>query len=231
MRAAEASRYPERPLLTPHDYRAAAVRISPYIRRTPVLRATVDGRPVSFKLEHLQVAGVFKIRGALQRSLARGDDPPEPPAHGGAARPPIPPAVVTASGGNHGLGVATAARWLGTPATVFVPATAPEAKARRIAAQGADVVKTGSVYADAERAARAFAAEHDLYYVHAYDDPAVVAGQGTVGLEIAADLPDCDAVAVPVGGGGLLAGVAGALCFRCRADFRMGDSAPYPGPR
>ena len=179
MRAAEASRYPERPLLTRHDYRAAAVRISPYIRRTPVLRAAVDGRPVNFKLEHLQVAGVFKIRGALNALLTTR-----------------PPRVVTASGGNHGLGVATAARWLGTPATVFVPATVPEAKARRIAAQGADVVKTGSVYADAERAARAFAAERDLYYVHAYDDPAVVAGQGTVGLEISADLPDCDAVAV-----------------------------------
>jgi threonine dehydratase len=195
MRAAEVSRYPERPLLTHHDYRAAAERISPYIRHTPVLRAVVDGRSVSLKLEHLQVAGVFKIRGALNALLMTR-----------------PVRVVTASGGNHGLGVATAARWLGIPATVFVPATAPEAKARRIAAQGADVVKTGSVYADAELAARAFAAEHDLYYVHAYDDRVVVGGQGTVGLEIAAELPDCDTVAVPVGGGGLLAGVAGALC-------------------
>jgi threonine dehydratase len=195
MRAAEVSPYPERPLLTHHDYRAAAERISPYIRHTPVLRAVIDGRPVSFKLEHLQVAGVFKIRGALNGLLMTR-----------------PSRVVTASGGNHGLGVATAARWLGIPATVFVPATAPEAKARRIAAQGADVVKTGSVYADAELAARAFAAEHDLYYVHAYDDRVVVGGQGTVGLEIAADLPDCDTVAVPVGGGGLLTGVAGALC-------------------
>jgi threonine dehydratase len=196
MRGAQVPNYPERTLLTPQDYPAAAGRIAPYIRRTPVLRATVDGRPVSFKLEHLQVAGVFKIRGALNALLVRGGDPP---------------GVVTASGGNHGLGVATAARWLGIPATVFVPATVPEVKFRRIAAQAADVVKTGSVYADAERAARSFAAEHGRYYVHAYDDPAVVAGQGTAGLEIAADLPDCDVVAVPVGGGGLLAGVAGAV--------------------
>jgi threonine dehydratase len=165
------------------------------VRRTPVLRATVDGRPVALKLEHLQVTGVFKIRGALNALLTANK----------------PPAVITASGGNHGLGVATAARWLDVPATVFVPGTVPEAKARRIAAAGADVVRTGSKYADAEHAARELADRDGLYYMHAYDDPAVVAGQGTVGAEIIEDLPECDAVAVPVGGGGLLAGVSGAI--------------------
>jgi threonine dehydratase len=195
VRGAELFHDSERSLPTPQDFRAAAARIAPYVRRTPVLRATIDGRAVSLKLEHLQVTGVFKIRGALNALLVRGTRGP----------------VVTASGGNHGLGVATAACWLGVPATVFVPATVPEVKARRIAAAGADVVKTGSVYADAEHAARALAAQDGLYYVHAYDDPAVVAGQGTAGLEIVADLPDCDAVAVPVGGGGLLAGVTGAV--------------------
>jgi len=199
MRGADVFRHPERTVPTPQDYRAAAARIAPYVRRTPVLRAAVDGRPVSFKLEHLQVAGVFKIRGAVNSLLLAGD---------GAARLE---GVVTASGGNHGVGVATAARWLGIPATVFVPGTVPEAKARRIAAQGPDIVKTGSVYADAERAAREFAARHGRYYVHAYDDPAVVAGQGTVGLEIIEDIADCDVIAVPVGGGGLLAGVSGAV--------------------
>jgi threonine dehydratase len=194
VRTAHLSSYPERAVPTPDDLHAAAGRIAPYVRRTPVLSATADGRPVHFKLEHLQVTGVFKIRGALNALLSA-----------------CPPAVVTASGGNHGLGVATAARWLGVPATVFVPGTVPETKARRIAAAGADVIKTGSVYADAERAAREFASREGLYYVHAYDDPAVVAGQGTVGLEIAADLPECDVVAVPVGGGGLLAGVSGAV--------------------
>lgn len=199
MSSADVSHHPERTRPTPRDYRAAAARIAPYVRRTPVLRAVADGRPVSFKLEHLQVAGVFKIRGALNSLLEAR------PAH-----------VVTASGGNHGLGVATAARWLGVLATVFVPATVPEVKARRIAAAGADVVKTGSVYAEAEQAARDFAARRRLSYVHAYDDPAVVAGQGTVGLEILEDIPDCDTAAVPVGGGGLLAGVAGAISpVRC----------------
>ena len=192
---AEVPRHPERTRPALQDYRAAAARIAPYVRRTPVLRAVTDGRPVGFKLEHLQVTGVFKIRGALNALLTAG----------------TPSRVVTASGGNHGLGVATAARWLGIPATVFVPATVPEAKARRIAAAGADIVKTGSVYAEAEQAAREFAERGRLYYVHAYDDLAVVAGQGTVGLEIIEDIPDCDAVAVPVGGGGLLAGLSGAV--------------------
>ena len=222
MHPAEVSRHPERTPPTPAAYRAAAARIAPYVRRTPVLRATADGRPVAFKLEQLQVTGVFKIRGALNALLE--NHPADPPRMGGLssrmggsrppsplAVPPSPPGVVTASGGNHGVGVATAARWLGVPATVFVPATVPEVKARRIAAAGAEVVKTGSVYAEAELAAREFAARDRLYYVHAYNDPAVVAGQGTVGLEILEDIPDCDAVAVPVGGGGLLAGVAGAI--------------------
>jgi threonine dehydratase len=232
MRGADVFSHPERTVPTLQDYRAAAARTAPYVRRTPVLRAAVGGRPVSLKLEHLQVAGVFKIRGALNALLVRGGDPPEPPAHGGLraphapaapyapAAPHTPAGVVTASGGNHGLGVATAARWLGIPATVFVPATVPEAKARRIAAQGADIVKVGSVYADAERAAREFAARRGRYYVHAYDDPAVVAGQGTVGLEIVEDIADCDVVAVPVGGGGLLAGVSGAVASADRRSPR-----------
>src|SRR5215472_12261955 len=209
MRGADVFRHPERTVPTPDDYRAAAARIAPYVRRTPVLRAAVGGRPVGLKLEHLQVAGVFKIRGALNALLARGE--------GGAG----PERVVTASGGNHGLGVATAARWLGIPATVFVPGTVPEAKARRIAAQGADIVKAGSVYADAERAAREFATRRGRYYVHAYNDPAVVAGQGTVGLEIVEDIADCDVVAVPVGGGGLLAGVSGTVASADRRSRRI----------
>ncbi|MBV9380892.1 MAG: serine/threonine dehydratase [Streptosporangiaceae bacterium] len=198
----------ERKVLRPSALHAAAARVAPYIRRTPVLQAKADGRPVVFKLEHLQVTGSFKIRGALNALLSAGA------ADGHLAR------VVTASGGNHGLGVATAARWLRVPATVFVPGTVPEVKARRIAEAGAEVVRTGDRYADAERAARKLAARDGAYYVHAYDDPAVVAGQGTVGLEIAADSEGGggggwgDTVAVPVGGGGLLAGVAAAVAPR-----------------
>jgi threonine dehydratase len=191
--------HPAPPGVSPEDYAAAARRIAPYVRRTPLLTARIDGRAVSLKLEHLQAAGVFKIRGALNALLARRDGGQQDTS------------VVTASGGNHGLGVATAARWLRIPATVYVPATVPDIKASRIVAAGAEVVKTGRVYADAERAAREFAAGQGLFYLHAYDDPAVVAGQGTLAAEIVADLPECDVVAVPVGGGGLMAGVSGAL--------------------
>ncbi|HEY5400068.1 MAG TPA: pyridoxal-phosphate dependent enzyme, partial [Trebonia sp.] len=198
------------PPLSPEDYAAAARRIAPYVRRTPLLTVRADGREVSLKLEHLQAAGVFKIRGALNALLTRRE----------AGRRDA--SVVTASGGNHGLGVATAARWLGIPATVYVPATVPDIKASRIAAAGAEVVKTGRVYADAERAARAFAAGQGRFYVHAYDDPAVVAGQGTLAAEIVADLPDCDVVAVPVGGGGLLAGFSGGLAAIGRPAMVVG---------
>jgi threonine dehydratase len=191
------------------DYLAAAEKISPYIRRTPMLRATANGRPVAFKLEFLQVTGSFKIRGALNALLAR------------RAQGARPSHVITASGGNHGLGVAAAARWLGTGATVYVPGPVPEAKARRILAAGAEIVRYGDSYADAEMEARHLATRDGLLYVHAYDDPAVVAGQSTVGLEILADMPECDVIAVPVGGGGLLAGVAGAVSSASDGARRM----------
>jgi threonine dehydratase len=183
----------------PGPLNAAADRLSPYIRRTPLLRTSVNGRPLAFKLEFLQVTGSFKIRGALNALLTRR-------AGRGATSH-----VVTASGGNHGLGVAEAARLLGVDATVYVPGPVPEVKARRIMAAGAEVIRFGASYADAEMEARHLATRDGLVYVHAYDDPAVVAGQATVGLEILADMPECDVVAVPVGGGGLLAGVAGAV--------------------
>ncbi|HEX4834107.1 MAG TPA: pyridoxal-phosphate dependent enzyme [Trebonia sp.] len=184
---------------SPPSPRAAAERIGPYVRRTPVLRATVAGRPVAFKLEMLQVTGSFKARGALNALLSRRE------ARGVVNH------VVTASGGNHGLGVATAARLLGVGATVFVPGPVPEVKARRIAATGAEVVRVGRSYADAETEARHLATRDGIFYVHAYDDPAVVEGQSTLGLEVLADMPECDAIAVPVGGGGLLAGVTAAV--------------------
>lgn len=193
----------KRALPSAQETRAAAERIAPYIRRTPVLRAEADGRTVVFKLENLQVTGAFKVRGAVNALLMAGEATGECVAR-----------VITASGGNHGTGVAAAARRLGIPATVFVPATVPEIKARRIASAGADVVRTGDRYADAERAARELASQENAYYLHAYDDSAVVAGQSTVGLEIVQDAPDCDTVAVPVGGGGLLAGVSAAIAPR-----------------
>jgi threonine dehydratase len=168
----------------------AAARIAPHVRRTPVLRAEVDGRPLVLKLEHLQRGGSFKLRGAVN-ALAAG---------------PRPVHVVTASGGNHGIAVATAAASLGLPATVYVAVTAPEGKTRRIDAAGAELVRHGATYREAAVAALAEAQAPGVRYVPAYDDPAVVAGQGTVSAEAVADAPEVDAVVVAAGGGGLSAG-------------------------
>jgi threonine dehydratase len=170
----------------------AAATIAPYVRRTPVLRAEVDGRPLVLKLEHLQRGGSFKLRGAVNAVSA-------------GARPRH---VVTASGGNHGIAVATAAALLGLPATVYVPVGAPEGKTRRIEAAGARLMRHGATYAEAAAAALTAAQGEGVRYVPAYDDPVVVAGQGTVTGEVVADAPEVDAIVVAAGGGGLAAGAA-----------------------
>jgi threonine dehydratase len=174
------------------DVADAAVRIGPYVRRTPLIAVSVDGRDVSLKLEYLQRSGSFKVRGALNALL------------GGE----LPQRVVTASGGNHGIAVAVAGRLLGVPATVFVPTTVPAGKARRIEAAGARLVRVGDRYAEAAAAAQDLAAAPGHRYVPAYDDAAVVAGQGTVAAEVVAADPAVDALVVAAGGGGLAAGTA-----------------------
>ncbi|SDG37532.1 threonine dehydratase [Lentzea fradiae] len=161
--------------------------LSQYVRRTPVLRASVDGRPLVFKLEQLQLTGSFKLRGAVNKLLALNASE-----------------VVTASGGNHGIAVAQAAQLLGAHATVFVPVTAPETKTRRIEALGAKLIRHGDTYAEAAAAAR----ELGVAYVEAYDDQAVIEGQSTVTREIVEDVPEVDTIFVAVGGGGLVAGAA-----------------------
>jgi len=188
-----------RPVLL-DEVRQAAARLASRARRTPVFTARIDGRPVTLKLEFMQVTGAFKFRGAFNAIAMAA----------GAQR------VITASGGNHGLAVAAAASLQGLPATVYVPHGTPEVKRRRVTAAGAEVVTHGRRYAEAETAARAAAARtggpgSGALYLHAYDDPAVIAGQGTVGLEIAGQVPETDAVVVAVGGGGLAAGVSAAI--------------------
>jgi threonine dehydratase len=161
--------------------------LSQYVRRTPIMRTTADGRPLVFKLEHLQLTGSFKIRGAVNKLLSLNVSE-----------------VVTASGGNHGIAVAQAAQLLGAHATVFVPVTAPETKTKRIEALGAKLIRHGNTYAEAAAAAR----ELGLAYVEAYNDPDVIAGQSTVTQEIVEDAPDVDSIIVAVGGGGLVSGAA-----------------------
>ncbi len=182
---------------TQDDIRAAAKRIAPHVRRTPVIRLspaeTGLETPLVLKLEQLQVTGSFKPRGAFNRLLS--------------ARVPA-AAVVAASGGNHGLAVAHAAQVLKVPAEIFVPEITPEAKRARIAATGATLTVGGAAYDEARLASEARAAETGALIVHAYDQEEVLAGQGTVGLELEQDAPEVSHVLVAAGGGGLYGGIA-----------------------
>ncbi|MEV4275815.1 serine/threonine dehydratase [Actinoplanes xinjiangensis] len=176
------------------DVRAAAKRIDGRIRRTPVLAAGPD---LWFKLEFTQHAGSFKTRGMMNRILAG---------------PVSAAGLVAASGGNAGLAAAYAARELGHRAEVFVPVTAPAVKVAKLGKLGARVVQEGREYAEAYAAAVVRAAETGALFCHAYDDPAMVAGNGTLGLELLSQLPDgFDTVLVAVGGGGLIGGVVASL--------------------
>jgi len=180
------------------DVLAAARRLEGVARRTPLERSEwlsdAAGQEVWLKLESAQRTGSFKLRGAYN---AIASLPPE-------ARPR---GVVTASAGNHGLGVAWAARALGVPAAIFVPESAAATKRRRIARYGAILHEVAGTYDDAHHAAEAHAAERGLPFVNAFSDPVVVAGQGTVGTEVLAELPEVRTFLVPAGGGGLIGGV------------------------
>jgi threonine dehydratase len=175
------------------EVEAAAARLAGRVRRTPVIEVDAAGRPVLLKLELLQHTGSFKARGALNRLLTGAT---------GHER------VVAASGGNHGLAVAWAARQLDLSVEVFVPEATPPMKVEWLRQYGAEVVVGGAFYADALAASEARAAETGALVVHAYDDPAVVAGQGTVAAELTEHAADLDVVVVAVGGGGLIGGMA-----------------------
>ncbi|HEV7268332.1 MAG TPA: serine/threonine dehydratase [Falsiroseomonas sp.] len=180
------------------EIEAAAARIAPHLRRTPVMRMAGGDLGLDIqlilKLELLQATGSFKPRGAFNRMLSA-----ELPAAG----------VATASGGNHGAAVAYAARALGVRAEVFCPTGTPAAKTSRIEGYGAVLHKAGAAYDEARVASEARAAETGALVVHAYDQPEVLAGQGTVGLELEADAPEATHVLVATGGGGLIGGIAG----------------------
>lgn len=176
------------------DVRAAADRIAPYIVRTPLEKSaalsTRCGQDVWLKYECFQLTGSFKLRGALNALLLSGA-----------------PHVLTVSAGNHGLGVARAARILGREATVVVPETASAAKIEALKASGAELILHGATYDEAERGGRDLARQRSMPFVSPYDDPAVVAGGGTIALEILEDLPATRTILVPVGGGGLSSGI------------------------
>ena len=178
------------------DVEAARERIDGYVRRTPVLELGpgafgLEGR-VTLKLELTQHTGSFKPRGAFNKLLSS-----EVPDVG----------VIAASGGNFGLAVAYAARTLGHRAEIFVPSNSPKVKADGIRALDAEVTVVEGYYDEALDASRARVEESGALVLHAYDQPEIVAGQGTVGAELADQVPDADTVLVAIGGGGLIGGI------------------------
>jgi threonine dehydratase len=182
----------------------AAARIAPYVRRTPTIELSPG---VELKLEFLQVTGSFKPRGMFNKMLSSA----------------VPDAgVVAASGGNAGLAVAYAAGRLGHRAEIFVPEGAPVVKVARIESYGALVHRAGATYADAAEASVAHAEATGAMTIHAYDQPEVVAGAGTIGLE----LPPVDTVLVAVGGGGLIAGIASWFAGRVRVVAVEPEGSP-----
>jgi threonine dehydratase len=191
--------------------------IRPYIRRTPVLHASgtdvgLGAFPLTFKLEFVQHAGSFKARGAFANLLTRQ----------------VPPAgVVAASGGNHGIAVAYAARRVGIPARIFVPTVSSPAKVESIRACSADLVITGDRYADALAASEQYAAETSAMPIHAFDQLETLLGQGTVARELAEQVPDAATVLVAVGGGGLIGGIA---AWYAESDTRVIGVEPAAAP-
>ena len=181
---------------------AAARRIAGTIRETPFVRSAhyseAAGGDVYLKLENRQLTGSFKLRGAANCLLGLSADE--------RAR-----GCVAASSGNHGAAVAYAMRALGIGGVIFVPEGTSDTKVEAIRGYGGDVRFFGTDGLDTEQHARDYAARHGMYYVSPYNDPAVIAGQGTCGVEILGDLPDVDALFVAVGGGGLLGGVGSVL--------------------
>src|SRR5918996_2963449 len=206
------------------DIDAARTRIASLARITPVFSSEtlgrLSGRRVFLKAENLQRTGSFKIRGAINKIQTLGE------AERAAG-------VVTASSGNHGQAVALAAREAGVHATVFMPEDAPMAKVDAARNYGAEIVLVGEGYDEAHHAALE-RVQAGATLVHAFEDPAVIAGQGTLGLELAEQLPaDVEVLVLPVGGGGLASGISLALKER-RPDLRIvgvqaAGCAPYAG--
>jgi threonine dehydratase len=198
----------EVPLIGLDDVTEAGRRVSGVRRRTPVDRSEtlsrIAGRPILLKPEHLQRTGSFKIRGAYNH-ISRLD----------AGRP-----VVAASAGNHAQGVALAASLTGHEATIFMPANAPLPKVEATRGYGADLVLEGDTVDDCIGLAQRFAAGRGADFVPPFDDPLIIAGQGTIGLELASEAPDAETVVVPIGGGGLIAGIAAALA-KLRPEVRV----------
>ncbi len=209
--------------VTPEDIARAAERVRGHVLRTPLIRAPrlseLTGAEIFVKYENMQATGSFKDRGALVKLLALTD---AERARG----------VIAMSAGNHAQSVAWHARRLAIPATIVMPQTTPFVKVASTEALGARVVLAGDTLAAAAREADRIAREEGLTFVHPYDDPHVIAGQGTIALEILEARPDIEVLVVPIGGGGLISGIAVAAKAACPDMEIVGvEAALYPSMR
>jgi threonine dehydratase len=197
----KSKKYEVRSTLTLADVFRARTRVERFVRRTPLVPSAwlsdAAGAAVSLKLESLQLASSFKARGAYNAVVARLERPGGPPAQ-----------LVTASAGNHGRALAAAAETFGLPLIVFTPADAPQTKLAAIRRHGADLRAEGRDYDAAERMAKACAKDTGAEFISPYSDIDVIAGAATVALELFEDAPGLDMLVVPIGGGGLISGVA-----------------------
>lgn len=203
------------------DIRAAADRIAPYIRRTPLIpadqiKSSITSADLYLKLECLQVSGSFKGRGAANRVLSL---PEEKRAHG----------LVAASGGNHGLAVARCGHILNLPVTIFLPRSVAPEKLAKMQAWGAKTVVEGDDFDHCNLLAHKLAEASGATYVHPFADPFVVAGQGTVALEIFADRPETETVIIAAGGGGFVTG-AGTAFKALNPNIKLVTVEPYGSP-
>ncbi|WP_192936555.1 threonine/serine dehydratase [Sinorhizobium meliloti] len=187
---------------TIQDIREAQERLQPHIRHTPLLRAEkiekAAGCRLYLKPETLQITGAFKIRGALNKALS-------------LSKEEIANGIIATSSGNHAQGLAYAARMLGVKAILVLPVTTPKIKIENTKALGAEVILFDGDTAARWKRVYEIAEENEYAAVHAFEDPIVMAGQGTIGCEILQDLDDVDTVIVPIGGGGLISGIATAI--------------------
>jgi threonine dehydratase len=188
--------------ITTNAVEKAAARIDDFINHTPVefcrILSRQLGGEIFFKMENWQKTGSFKIRGALNKTLTLDD------LEKGRG-------VITASAGNHGLGVAYASELLKIKARIVLPVNASVAKIRKLSTFGCEVIQAGHDYDEAEDIAHQIEKDCQLSFVHAFDDPEIIAGQGTIAKELLDQLPNLDTVVIPIGGGGLVGGVASFL--------------------
>lgn len=184
------------------DITEARVKIKDVVIQTPLSfsKSTSDllGTEVFLKMENQQRTGSFKIRGSLNKMLS-------------LTKEELARGVVASSAGNHAQGVAFSAGYVGTKSTIVMPETAPLVKVLATKAYGAEVVQKGKVYDESFQYAKELEQRENLVFVHPYNDPLIIAGQGTIGVELMEELPDLDSIVIPIGGGGLISGIATAV--------------------